>query len=105
MHIFPFFQKKVELIIIHIYIMFFFVQYASKFDFEKNLVWSVGCIFYELVHRKPLFPGDENVYMCMECSNTFQTHIYIYISMFICKVGGWGEGDDVVLLFWKCSNV
>jgi hypothetical protein len=80
---FPFFQNKLELVIIHI--SCFSLSNMLQILICQNLVWSVGCIFYELVHRKPLFPGDANVYICMECTNTFQTHLYV-----LCKVEGVG---------------
>jgi cyclin-dependent kinase 2 len=31
-------------------------QYSTPVD-----VWSVGCIFAEMVNQKPLFPGDSEI--------------------------------------------
>lgn len=33
----------------------------SPFKYNKSIdMWSVGCIFAELIMRKPLFPGEDS---------------------------------------------
>ena len=37
-------------------------------------VWSVGCIFAEMAHKTPLFPGDSELQQLI--------HFFKYVSMF-----------------------
>jgi serine/threonine protein kinase len=36
-------------------------------------VWSVGCIFAELLKRKPMFPGDDYIHQLQLISDTLGT--------------------------------
>lgn len=45
-------------------------------------VWSVGCIFAEMVNQKPLFPGDSEIdelFKIFRCS----THVWAYEILFL----------------------
>ena len=46
-------------------------QYSTPVD-----VWSVGCIFAEMVNQKPLFPGDSEI---DELFKIFRFHDFAYI--------------------------
>lgn len=38
-----------------------FLLSGSKFYSTSVDTWSLGCIFAEMVTRKPLFPGDSEI--------------------------------------------
>lgn len=51
-------------------------------------VWSVGCIFMELMDRKPLFPGRDHVHQL----NLLLEVILVFRFLYFCNVIFWGKG-------------
>lgn len=37
------------------------ILFGARFYSEKIDVWSLGCIFAELLLKKPLFPGESDI--------------------------------------------
>jgi cyclin-dependent kinase 2 len=63
-------------------------QYSTPVD-----VWSVGCIFAEMVNQKPLFPGDSEIdelfkifrfYDCAGIKFLIFVFAYFRLSDFVC---------------------
>jgi cyclin-dependent kinase 2 len=49
-------------------------QYSTPVD-----VWSVGCIFAEMVNRKPLFPGDSEIDELFKIFRSPFTHLVLIL--------------------------
>ena len=59
-------------------------EYTAAID-----VWSVGCIFMELMDRKPLFPGRDHVHqlrLLMEVRQCPMSFFYIKCMKLYCEV-------------------
>jgi cyclin-dependent kinase 2 len=50
-------------------------QYSTPVD-----VWSVGCIFAEMVNQKPLFPGDSEIDELFKIFRSPFTHLVLVFS-------------------------
>lgn len=58
------FQSMSHILTFNHFLILFFHQImcaCQEYDFKID-VWSVGCIFGELIGRKPLFPGDNYIH-------------------------------------------
>lgn len=66
-------------------------EYTAAID-----VWSVGCIFMELMDRKPLFPGRDHVHqlrLLMEVStNSFFFFLFLSVPMWNVEITKCYEG-------------
>jgi serine/threonine protein kinase len=68
-------------------------QYSTPVD-----VWSVGCIFAEMVNQKPLFPGDSEIdelfkifrFCTLRLLSLFNLHLLDYL--ILCSLLGTAEG-------------
>ena len=56
-------------------------EYTKAID-----VWSVGCIFAELLGRKPIFPGDDYIHqLTIICDKLVRGRAaFVFVCYFVC---------------------
>lgn len=80
-------------------------EYTAAID-----VWSVGCIFMELMDRKPLFPGRDHVHqlrLLMEVRPYHQTSqvVWMVVMLHILFLCTHCFLFDCLILFLSCSSL
>lgn len=67
-------------------------------------VWSVGCIYMELMTRKPLFPGKDHVHqmrLLIEVRKTFKSNF----SFKRAHLQLWYVSKRIRFKFWRRNNI
>lgn len=79
--------------------MFFFLQYTPAID-----IWSIGCIFAEMLTGKPLFPGKNVVHQLDLMTDVLGTPSAESIARVGYKISFFTYVDFLLSLFFNFSS-
>ena len=94
---------------IHPFLSFYFAEYlelgANNYSTPID-IWSVGCIFAEMLNHQPLFPGDCEIHQLYKIF-MFQNFSFIFPFCYFCyltrKIIGY-LGLPMILFGLVCQN-